>query len=136
MSTNDNKTIARRFVETMDRQDWTGVKELLTPATKVKIGGQELDVPSWIGMGQMFGSAFPDGKHEIEDMAAEGDRVFLRLTWNATHRGDFQGIPASGKKVSTVAFQTVRIEGGRIVEYRGLFDAMALMQQLGAIPSK
>jgi steroid delta-isomerase-like uncharacterized protein len=137
MTTNDNnKNTARRLLETIDRQDWVGAKELFTPATKVKIGGQDLDVPSWVGMGQMFATAFPDGKHEIEATMAEGDRVVLRCMWRGTHQGAFQGIPASGKKVATVAFLETRIADGRVVEYRGLFDAMTMMQQIGAIPSK
>jgi steroid delta-isomerase-like uncharacterized protein len=129
------KNVARKLLEAIDRQDWKGAKDLCAPNVRVHIGGQAIDFTAWMGMGQMFYAAFPDGKHEIENVVGEGDRVVLRCTWHGTHRGAFQGIPASGKSVALVTFLEEHVVDGRVVEYRGLFDAMGMMQQIGAIPS-
>jgi predicted ester cyclase len=45
-------------------------------------------------------NAFPDLHHEIEDIVAEGDKVAVRLNVTGTHKGEFQGISPSGKKLS------------------------------------
>jgi steroid delta-isomerase-like uncharacterized protein len=43
--------------------------------------------------------AFPDVRFTADDVLAEGDRVAARFTMTGTHRGEFMGIPATGKSV-------------------------------------
>ena len=43
--------------------------------------------------------AFPDLSIAVEDVMAEGDRVAARVTMRSTHRGEFQGIEPTGKRV-------------------------------------
>jgi steroid delta-isomerase-like uncharacterized protein len=134
-TTENNKTIARRLLENIDRQDWSALQEMCTPTLQVRIGGQQIDFAAWNGMGKMFSAAFPDGKHAVDNVVAEGDRAVVRCTWTGTQRGAFQGIPASGKTVALATFIEVRVIDGRVAEYRGLFDAMGMMQQIGALPA-
>ncbi len=61
-------------------------------------------------------SAFPDTQLTIEDIIAEGNKVVIRSTWTGTHQGEFMGIPATGKQVSTTAINIYRIENGKLVE--------------------
>ena len=79
-------------------------------------------------------SAFPDFKATIEDVIAEGDKVFMRMTWSGTQAGEFMGIPSSGKQFTVGVFDVMRIEGGKLVEHWGMTDNMGMMQQLGAMP--
>jgi predicted ester cyclase len=65
-------------------------------------------------------------------LVAEGDRVAERWTGHGTHRGDFQGIPATGRQVAVPGTVFYRIAAGKIVEFRGQFDRMSMMEQLGA----
>src|SRR3974377_800887 len=44
-----------------------------------------------------FLTAFPHIRWGIEEMVAEGDKVFSRFTWHGTHRGEFFGVPATGR---------------------------------------
>jgi steroid delta-isomerase-like uncharacterized protein len=83
----------------------------------------------------MFRSAFQDFKVTIDDVIAEGDRVVLRTTWSGTHRGEFMGIPPTGKRVSFGVIDIIRIAEGKFVEHWGQMDSMGLMQQLGAAPT-
>lgn len=65
---------------------------------------------------------------------AEGARVAEWWTGRGTHQGEFQGIAPTGRQVTIPGFVFYRLASGKITEFRGLFDGLALMQQLGAIP--
>ena len=78
--------------------------------------------------------AFPDFHHTSEDLVAEGDKVARRVTVTATHQGEFMGIPATGRQVTWTGIIISRITDGKIVEEWWNYDALALMQQLGAMP--
>jgi steroid delta-isomerase-like uncharacterized protein len=133
-TTDTLKATARRFIDAVDRQDWATAKELAAPGCRVRAGGHDLDREAWLGMGQMFAAAFPDGKHELQALVAEGDVVAMRGVWRGTHEGSFQGIPASGRAVAIDMVIIDRVVDGRIVEHFAQFDALAMMQQLGAMP--
>ena len=80
-------------------------------------------------------AAFPDLHHTIEAMVAEGDLVVSRVRWRATHRGEFLGIPGTGKAVAVQLLWMHRLEGGRIVEGRewGTIDWLSFLEQVGAV---
>jgi predicted ester cyclase len=79
--------------------------------------------------------SFPDWHSTFEELIAEEDRVAERWTGRGTHLGELQGIPPTGKRVEGPGSVFYRIVGGKIVEFRGQFDMMGLMQQLGLISS-
>jgi predicted ester cyclase len=60
--------------------------------------------------------AFPDLHFKIEDIVAEGDKVVYRLTVSGTHKGEFQGIPPTGKKVSFSSTGISNIVDGKVAE--------------------
>jgi predicted ester cyclase len=83
----------------------------------------------------MFLAAFPDLETVIEELIAEGDKVVRRGYFQGTHHGAFQGIPATGKRVTVPLIAIERIVDGKLLEHRASPDIMGLMQQLGAIPA-
>ena len=90
--------------------------------------------PNRKGVRQMFGmmrKAFPDFQMTIEDMIAEGDRVFIRAVMAGTHKGEFLGVAPTGKRITVPFGDFVRLEAGRIVEHWGVTDSGVMMQQLG-----
>ena len=84
----------------------------------------------WTG----FRAAFPDLHLTIHDTIAEGDKVVCRCTMRGTHRGEFMGIPATGKEVLVEGIDVARFAGGKGVEHWAFYDELGMMQQLGAIP--
>jgi predicted ester cyclase len=80
---------------------------------------------------QMVRSAFPDYWLEIEHLAAESDRVAVRIRQGGTHEGDFFGVPATGRSVEWTEMAIVRIGDGRILATWFDSDIAGLMQQLG-----
>jgi steroid delta-isomerase-like uncharacterized protein len=84
----------------------------------------------------MLRGAFPDFKATLEDMVAEGDKVVMRMTWSGTHKGEFMGIPPTGRYMSIGVIDIIRFAEGKAVEHWGQTDTMGLMQQLGAVPAR
>ena len=82
----------------------------------------------------MYGQSFPDLKHTVDEVIGEGDSVAARWTVNGTHRGEFQGIPASGRKVSVSGVTLHHVKDGKIRETWLSYDNMELLQQLGDGP--
>ena len=62
---------------------------------------------------RQFGAAFPDAHHTIDDLIAEGDRVVLRPTARATHQGECEGIPRTGRVVEFTGLVVQRIAHSR-----------------------
>lgn len=83
-----------------------------------------------------FMSAFPDLQFNIDDIFGEGDRVVTRMTASATHQGTFLGFPPTGKKVNCSVIGIARIADGKIAEHWGVTDELAMMAQIGMLPSE
>jgi predicted ester cyclase len=67
-------------------------------------------------------------------MIAEDDKVVARVRMSGTHQGEFLGSAPTGNRVTITGIDILRIAEGKIVERRGNFDNLGMMQQLGAIP--
>jgi predicted ester cyclase len=74
-------------------------------------------------------------RFQAEDVLTSGDKVVARVSVTGTHEGEFMGMPATGKSFKVQAIDIVRFgDDGLAHEHWGLFDAMAMMQQLGVLP--
>jgi steroid delta-isomerase-like uncharacterized protein len=79
--------------------------------------------------------AYPDLHITVEDLVAEGDKVVVRDSVTGTHRGEYMGIPPTGKSVTYNEIFIARFVNGRIAETWGVVDVLSQMRQLGAIPA-
>jgi steroid delta-isomerase-like uncharacterized protein len=82
----------------------------------------------------MYRAAFPDMTMKIADQIAEGDKVVSRWKVTGTHKGDLMGISGSGKQVTITGIFIDRIAGGQIQESWASWDALGMLQQIGAVP--
>ena len=136
MSTEENKALVRRFYEQMDEDNVAIIDQLVATNYVGHVVGME-DIRGLEGLKELaatFHSAFPDLKHVIEDMIAEGDKVVARFTCSCTHKGDFMGIAPTGKQVIYTGISINRIVNGKFVEAWVEIDALGILQQLGAVP--
>jgi steroid delta-isomerase-like uncharacterized protein len=78
--------------------------------------------------------AYPDLHITIEDLVEEEDKVVSRNTVTGTHRGEYMGIPPTGKTVTYNEIFIVRFADGRVAETWGVVDVLSQMRQLGVIP--
>jgi predicted ester cyclase len=89
------------------------------------------------GVKQLFAAlrqAFPDLEATIEDEIVQGDKVVVRMTCRGSQHGEFFGIPPTGRQVSYLVIDIVRVAEGRIVEHWGLLDQLSILHQLGVMP--
>jgi len=56
-------------------------------------------------------------------------------TSTMTHKGDFLGFPATGKKATITGTSIQRISNGKIVEGWDNWDQLGLLVQIGAVPA-
>jgi steroid delta-isomerase-like uncharacterized protein len=137
MSSEENKSIVRRFFELYDSGQIDVLEqEVLDPNVVVHLSGMPapLDRAAFKQTGLAFHAGFPDHHSTIEDQIAEGDKVVTRSTFRGTHRNELQGLPPTGKEVTFTQLNIHRLARGRIVEAWAMFDQFGLMQQLGIIP--
>ena len=76
---------------------------------------------------------FPDIHRTIEDIIAEGDKVWIRFTDVGTHTGEYRGIPPTGKEITLTGVLIWRIMDGKVVEKVGVYDQMDFFKQVGVI---
>ncbi len=77
--------------------------------------------------------AFSDYNETIEDIIAEGDKVWVFITYTATHTGELLGLAPTGKKLTAKAVDIHRIVDGKVVEYRNVTNTMDWNILLGVI---
>jgi steroid delta-isomerase-like uncharacterized protein len=84
---------------------------------------------------RMYREAFPDLRMSIEDLIVSGDKAVARVRATGTNEGAFMDMPATGRPVDVQLVDIMQFDGdGLVREHWGVFDAMKMMQQLGAIP--
>ncbi|MFE4468871.1 ester cyclase [Leifsonia sp. NPDC056824] len=71
----------------------------------------------------------------VEDVIAEGDRIVVRWRNRGTHVEPFLGLPASGRQFDIAGIDIYRVAGGRLAEHWHVVDQLAMLTQLGFIPS-
>ena len=136
MSTENNKAVIRRGFEEGINQGNLAVFERVIAPTYIN-HTFPTPAPGAEGFKQvmnMFLAGFPDLQVTLEDVLAEGDKVATRGYFIGTHRGEFNGIPATGKTVTVNYSDVWRLENGQAVENWVQMDMMGMMQQLGVIP--
>lgn len=76
---------------------------------------------------------FPDFTMHAEDIAAVGDKVWVRFAANGTNLGSVMGRPPTGRKMTIDVVDIVRFKDGKIVEHWGVPDQLGMMLQLGLL---
>ena len=136
-TTDQNKAIVRRFFEAFAADDQAALTELLAPDLVAYSHGAPGPQGREVHLQgiRRWHAAFGDTRFTIHEQIAEGDTVATRVTMRSVHsRGDFQGLPPTGKEVTTDSVTIERIRDGKIVERRVVHDWLGLMQQLGLLP--
>jgi steroid delta-isomerase-like uncharacterized protein len=138
MSLEDNKALARRFIQEIFLEGRPeSVDELLaddfTPHTWGSTGGGKQEL---VAATKRVSAGLADVSMTIDDVIAEGDRVAVRLTSRATQVGPFMGLPPSGKSYEIGEIHIFRIRDGKVVEHWHQADFLGMMRQLGALPQQ
>lgn len=117
-----NKAIVVRYIEeVINGRRFDLIDELFTPE-------RAADVRAFLA----GDDPFPDGREEIKDIVAEGERVMVRWNMSGTHQAEYLGIPATGKPVELIGFAVYYLENGRIVDDLMLTSNFGFLKQVGA----
>jgi steroid delta-isomerase-like uncharacterized protein len=133
----DHASTMRRLYELLSAGDIDGFGDLIAEdfVEHEETPGLE---PTKEGVKQffrMYRAAFPDLRMEAQDILVSGDKVVARVRGTGTHQGEFMDMPATGKSFDVQLIDIIRFgDDGLAREHWGVFDALAMMQQLGAIP--
>ena len=136
MSTEENKAMVRRFFEEGPSKGNLSIADELLSSDFV----MHIPLPTSPGIAGInevittCRAAFEHLNVTIEDMIAEENKVVARFTARGIHKGDFMGLPATGKSITMTGIEIFRIENGKIIELWGEVNLLGLMQQLGLFP--
>jgi steroid delta-isomerase-like uncharacterized protein len=140
VSAEENKAVARRWFEELFNQGNLEVADEIIAPDHVNHDPTLPDIPPGPeGQKQvvnLYRSAFTNAHINVEDQIAEGDRVVTRWTGSGTHQGEFMGVAPTGNQVTVTGITINRVSGGKIAESWTNYDALGLMQQIGAIPEQ
>jgi steroid delta-isomerase-like uncharacterized protein len=133
------KTLAQRFAdEVINAQDLDGALTELVVEDFVEENPLPGQGPGRAGLAHalagMF-AGFPDLRWTLHETIAEDDRIMTFSTWTGTHRGEFFGIPPTGRTVTVEAWTKDRYRDGQLAESRIIMDVVGMLTQLGAIPT-
>jgi steroid delta-isomerase-like uncharacterized protein len=129
-----NKEIVRRFFEEWNKGNIEIADERYAPEYNWYYSSttpNPMTREETIEFFKKFIQAFPDANWTIQGLFPVGDRVIAWLTVRGTHKGEFQGILATGNKVEVNGFDMFRLQNGKIIEEREETDMLGLYQQLG-----
>ena len=130
-SIEDNKIIARRFLELVSEHNIEKISEMVAPTWRMH-GGPPALPPGPDGIRELFGTMGSiDQKWTIDDVIAEGDKVVVRAT-NTCVQESFLGIPGRGRRQTFTATFIHRIVDGKILETWRNADDLGRLLQLGA----
>jgi steroid delta-isomerase-like uncharacterized protein len=137
MSLEANKAIVRRYQEILNTNDLEALGDVVADAISMPTSfpGFSPGLEGARAIAAANRQMIPDFTVTIEDLIAEGDRVAAFLTITGTHAREMFGIPPTGKAFRIIGMSLFRIEGGKIVEHRGVGDIVGVLQQIGAMPA-
>lgn len=135
MSTEQNKETFRRVIEEgFNKGNMDALDDCFAPTYTE----HQFDLPPTLeefkGSIRYLRSTFAPFNLTIDDMAADGDKVWVRMTGRGTDSKGLMGRPPSGKTFAITVFDVCRFEDGRIVEHWGVPDRFHQLAQLGLLP--
>jgi steroid delta-isomerase-like uncharacterized protein len=126
VSAEDNKLRVRRLV------DEAVLERNLDALDEIAAGGFAEVARRWVSP---FRSAFPDFEMHIVDLIAEDEKVVADFKCSGTHRGEWLGVPATGRRFENVdEVYIFEVQAGKLVSALGVEDNLSRLRQLGIAP--
>ena len=135
----ENKALARRWADIFNQGNLDLVEEIYAPDYVSHDPTMPEDTRGVEGAREFYGmyrSAFPDTEITIEDQLAEGGKAATRWTARGTQQGELLGVPPSGNRVEVAGITISRNDGGKVAEEWDNYDALGMMQAIGAVPEQ
>jgi steroid delta-isomerase-like uncharacterized protein len=130
----ENEILVRRFFDEFCTGRRSELAEELVCADYVSHGPQAPPADGPDGLRARVGlyQEAVDGQWHVEEVFSTGDRVAARWTGRGVHRGELMGVAPTGRPIQVDAISIFRIADGKIAEEWTVWDALGLLQQVGA----
>ncbi len=135
MSVDQLKDVMCRLYEAINRGDYPAIDHIIADeyveheALPPRIASNREGVIQRL---RLLKDAFPDVQFDIQDMAAEKDKVWSRVVMTGTQREEFDGFPPTGRPVQIELVDIYRFDRHKIIEHWSVTDQLSLFNQLGA----
>ncbi len=128
-----NAALVRESIEALNAGNIQRLLAVVAP--EIVIHYTELPEPlhgreTWQQGFNLMKQAFPDLAGHIDDLVAAEDKVAIRVSFHGTHEGEFQGIPATGRRIHYASHEFYRLENGLFAEEWICSDMASLFRQL------
>jgi steroid delta-isomerase-like uncharacterized protein len=133
MPTANAAIIRRIFQDVWNKGNLKAVGEIVSPRYKMHdpMIEHEAGIEAFTRHVTLVRAIFPDIKFTIVDLFEADGKVAARWSARGTHKAEFLGVPATGKRVTVTGVTITRCSKGRILESWASWDALGMMQQLG-----
>jgi predicted ester cyclase len=126
VSPEDNKLLVTRLVHEAVRERNLEVLDQIAAGEFAEIARR------WVSP---FQRAFPDFEMEIVDLVAEGGKVVAHCKCSGTHRGEWLGVPATGRRFENIdEIYIFGVQDGKLVSAVGVEDNLSRLRQLDITP--
>lgn len=129
-----NKDRCLQMVAAWNRWELGGIIEHWAPDVVHYSENEPVDTDEMIGRMEAGLQAFPDLHLDVRSILAEGDRVSLRITITATHRGRFLDLEPTGRAVVWHIVEELRFVDGKVVEHWDVMNYLPMLQAIGKVP--
>lgn len=132
MSVTQNIEMQKKMGECVSTGNLEGLREVFTPDTidHDPASTQGPGVQGYIDFFTQMRTAFPDLSIQVDHMVTDDNNVCFAYTMTGTHRGNFQGIAPTGKRISARGMQISLFRDGKIAERWGSSDELGIIKQL------
>jgi predicted ester cyclase len=132
----ENKVIVRGCFEELFNQPNSAVadKIILSANSAKEVPGLPPGISQQKALVAIWHAAFPDLYFDVEDVAAEDDKVIIRWRATGTHQREFLNMAATGRQINISGLSIFRLTSDRIIDYWTVYDRLEMMHQLGLIP--
>ena len=139
MSTEENKALARQFIEEGFSKGNLAVADAIIapnfvnydPGTPPLSSGPE----GYKQLVTAYRTAYPNLQLSVDDLFAEADKVAVRWSARGTHSGPLGDIPPTGKQMMITGISVLTIAAGKVAAQHTNWDTLGMLQQLGVIPA-
>ncbi|MDM4139294.1 MULTISPECIES: ester cyclase [Mycobacterium] len=116
------------YLDACNAHDFDRMASFYTP--QIRVNDVAMDPSTVAAQFEPIVSAFPDWHWDVRNIAIDRDLISLHFTVTGTHKGTFEGIAPTGRRVSITEFTLYRVEDGKFAYVWDLADMAAIRQQI------
>jgi len=124
----DYRSLYQSYLEYCNAHDFDSMASFYTPT--IRVNDAPMDPAAVTAQFAPLIAGFPDWHWEMRHIVVDADDIVVHFTVTGTHKGAFQGIEATGRRVAVSEFTLYRLEGGKFAQVWDVLDMDGLRKQI------